>query len=265
MIYQLRDKKRINRKKIVIRNIVIVGLFLLISLSGALGFLGRIFNFIGRPIWKAENTIVDGVSSVSYLVRTKSSVFKENESLKKENADLKLSMIDYDTLKKDNDSLKELLGRLPQKENFTIANILAKPNRSPYDTIIVDIGKDFGILEGEKVFANGNTPIGEIGKVYTDNSLVILYSNPGQTTEAMIEGSNASVELVGRGGGNFEMTVPNELVTDNGFMVVLPGGKSEIVAIIDGIISRPTDPIKKVILHSPINIQSLKWVEIKRN
>lgn len=265
MIHQLRDKKRINRKKILIRNIVIIGSFLLISLSGALGFLGKLFDFIGRPMWKAENTIVDSVTGMSSLVRTKSSVFKENESLKKENSDLKLSMIDYDVLKKENDSLKELLGRMPEKENFTLANILAKPNHSPYDTIIIDAGKDFGILEGEKVFANSNIPIGEIGKVYEKDSLVVLYSSPGQTTEAMIEGSNASVELVGRGGGNFEMTVPNELVTDNGSMVVLPGGRSEVIAIIDGIISRPTDPAKKVILHSPVNVQSLKWVQIKRS
>jgi rod shape-determining protein MreC len=265
MIHQLRDKKRINRKKIITRNVVIIGLFLFISLSGALGFLGKLFNFIGRPIWKAQNTVVEGVSGMGYLIRTKSSVFKENESIKKENADLKLSMIDYDTLKKENDSLKELLGRLPQKENFTLANILAKPNRSPYDTIIIDIGKDLDVLEGEKVFANSNIPIGEIGKVYANNSLVILYSNPGQTTDAMLEGSNANVELVGRGGGNFEMTVPNELATDNGLTVVLPSSKSEVIAVIDGIISRPTDPVKKVILHSPVNIQSLKWVQIKRN
>jgi hypothetical protein len=81
----------------------------------------------------------------------------------------------------------------------------------------------------------------------------------------MLEGSNANVELVGRGGGNFEMTVPNELATDNGLTVVLPSSKSEVIAVIDGIISRPTDPVKKVILHSPVNIQSLKWVQIKRN
>ncbi len=265
MIHQLRDKKRINKRKNIIRNLVIVVLFLVLLLSGTSGLLGGLLNFIGRPLWKAENTVIDGVNSMSYLVRTKSSVFNENEKLKNENSELKLSMIDYDLVKKENDSLKELLGRLPQKQTFTLGNILAKPNRSPYDTIIIDVGKDFGILEGEQVFVNSNIPIGKVGSVYANNSLVILYSNPGQTTEAIVEGSNASVELVGRGGGNFEMTIPNELATDPGTMVVLPSDKSEVIAIIDGVISRPTDPVKKVILHSPVNIQSLKWVQIKRN
>ncbi len=265
MIHPLRDKKRIHKKKIIIRNIIIVGFLFVIFISGITGFIGKIFIFLGNPLWRAENTVVSGINNMTYLARTKSSVFKENESLKKENTDLKLSMTDYESLKKENDSLKELLGRLPQKQDFILANILSKPNRSPYDTLVIDVGRESGVVEGEKVFANGSIPIGEVDKVYATDSLVVLYSSPGQTTEAMIDGSNASVELIGRGGSNFEMTVPNELATDNGMMVILPSSNSEILAVIDGIISRPTDPIKKVILHSPVNIQSLKWVQLKRN
>jgi len=31
------------------------------------------------------------------------------------------------------------------------------------------------------------------------------------------------------------------------------------------VISSPNDPVKKILLNSPINVQSLKWVFIKRN
>ncbi len=93
----------------------------------------------------------------------------------------------------------------------------------------------------------------------------MLYSNPGQITEAVIDGSNASVEIVGRGGGNFEMTIPLDLSAESGKLIILPNTTSEVVAIVDRLISNPTDPIKKVLLRSPVNIQNLKWVQIKRD
>ncbi len=249
----------------MIRNAIIVAIFLLISITGILTNFGGLFNFIGRPIWRAENNITNTIGNDSYLLRSKASVFAENVELKKENTDLKASMDDYQILKKENDDLKDLLGRLPPKYTFTLANILSRPSTSPYDTIIIDIGNDFGLVGGEQVFGNANVPIGEISKVYAKDSLVTLYSDANQSTEAMIENSNATVTLVGRGGGNFLMTIPNDLPSDPGTMIVLPNAKTEIIAIVDGVISAPTEPLKRVLLHSPVNIQSIKWVEVKRD
>lgn len=265
MIHQLRDKKQIAKRKNITRNFIIIGVLILLAVSGFMFWSGKLFNVVGRPIWTMQNKIVDTAYNTSYLVRTKASVFNENDLLKKENIDLKNQMIDYQIMKTENDQLKELLGRLPTEDKFTIATILTKPNRSPYDSIIIDIGSNVGLVEGLKVFGDATVPIGEITKVYVNNSLVMLYSNPGQITEGVLEGSNTSVELVGRGGGNFEMTIPLDLPSENGNLVVLPSIKREVIAIVDGVLSSPTDPIKKVILRSPINIQSLKWVEVKRN
>lgn len=265
MIHQFRDKKQIAKRKSKLRIVIIFLIFFILAVSGVLAWSGGIFTFIGRPIWKVENTIINGLENTGYLIRTKSSVFKENENLKNENANLKTSMADYQIVKNENDDLKNLLGRIEQKNSFTLATILAKPNQSPYDTIIIDIGADFSLKEGEKVYADGGIPIGEVSKVYARNSLVMLYSNPGQITEGVLDGSNAQVELIGRGGGNFEMTIPRDIPSENGSLVVFPNLKSEIVAVIDGVISIPTDPVKRVLLHSPVNIQNLKWVQVKKD
>jgi hypothetical protein len=37
------------------------------------------------------------------------------------------------------------------------------------------------------------------------------------------------------------------------------------LATVDEIISEPADPHKKIILSSPVNIQDLKWVEVRRD
>ncbi len=61
------------------------------------------------------------------------------------------------------------------------------------------------------------------------------------------------------------MTVPLDLPAERGTKVVLPSTNgTQIIAIIDSPISAPTDPVKKILLHSPINIQSLKWVQVKK-
>jgi cell shape-determining protein MreC len=264
-MHQIQNKKERIRRKRIIQTIIGVVVFLLLSLSGFLLWAGKFFNYIGRPIWKAKEVVSKDISGKSYLVSTKSSLLSENQRLINENTELRNSMLGYSILKSENDQLKELMGRIPVKDKFILGTILTKPNISPYDTLIVDIGKAEGISEGDKVFANAEVPIGEVSKVYQNNSLVVLYSNPGQITEATIEGSNASVELVGRGGGNFEMTIPEGLDANVGTSVVLPNINSQIIAVVQSIISAPTDPAKKVVLKSPINIQNLKWIQIKKN
>ena len=264
MIHQFHDKKRINKRKKIIRNIIGFGIFIILSTMGALTYSGKIFNNIGLPIWKTQNVITEKTSDLGYLLKTKESVYKENENLVQENTNLLNSMVDYQILKNENDQLKELLGRLPVKSSFVLGNILTKPNHSLYDSIIIDIGSDNGIEIGNKVYVDSVIPIGEISKIYPKTSLVTLYSNPSQITEGVIDGSNATVGLMGRGGGNFEMTIPLDLSSEKGVMVTLPGASWEVIAIIDGVVSSASEPLKKVILHSPVNIQSVKWVEVKK-
>ncbi len=266
MIHQFRDKKEIAKRKRLVKNIIFLIIFLLVAALGFFAKTSNLLHFIGRPIWKIEKSIRESAKDSKYLVRTKASVYKDNEGLLADNRDLKYSMIDYNILKDENISLKELLGRKPVSKDLVLSNILTKPNYSPYDTIIIDAGSDVGVNVGNIVYANSSTltPIGEISMVYTNTSLVTLYTNPGQTTEAMMDGSNTSVELVGRGGGNFEMSIPIDLPFTKGTNVYLPSLETEIIAVTQDIISSPNDPVKKVLLSSPVNVQSLKWIFINR-
>ena len=265
MIHQFQNRKQIERRKKIIRNLIGFGIFFILSVVGILSWSGRLFNYVGRPIWEAEKSVNSIFYNMNYLLRTKASISNENHNLIEENSNIRLSMIDYQILKNENNELKELLGRFPIKNNFILGNILTKPNHSPYDTIIIDIGDNMEIKEGDFVYANGNIPIGNIGKVYDKTSLVTLYTNPGQKTEGFIEGTNALVLLTGRGGGNFEMIVPIDLSAEKGTIIFLPGNSFEVLALVNEVISEPSDPFKKVILSSPVNVQNLKWVQIKKD
>ncbi len=265
MIHQFRDKKEIARQRKNIQNFIIFGVFILIATLGGLTWTGHIFHFIGRPIWLVEKSANKFIDDNGAIIRSKKSIYSENENLIRENDDLKISLIEYNLLKDENIKLKKLLGRLPTTGNFILGNILTKPNHSPYDTIIIDIGEVQGIIEGDMIYALGVVPIGQISKVYKSTALISLYSSPNQKTKAILEGLNTSVELIGRGGGNFEMMIPVDLTVEKGSSVLLPGNQIEIIGYIEEIISSPTDPIKKVLLSSPVNIQNIKWVEVKKS
>ena len=263
-MHQFRDKKQILKKKRYMKNAIFGILFILFAGFGIFSYTRGFLNLIGIPLWHFKNVVDQKIDANGYVLRTKSSVFKENQSLLTENSNLKASMIDYNMIKSENDHLKELFGRIQGSKNLVLVNILSKPNHSPYDTIIIDGGENLNISTGNVIYANAEIPIGEITKVYADTSLATLYSSPGKMTEASIDTSNATIVLVGRGGGNFEATIPIDLEFNIGSFVYLPSLHPEIAAIIEEVISSPNDPVKKVLLTSPINIQNQKWVFVKK-
>lgn len=263
MMSQFRNKNQIRKRNKLIKIILIIIIFLIVAYFTGYSNLVKIVNYMGQPFWRTENYIQKNIDDNSYILRSKKFLWKENEQLKKENSDLKNSMLDHLVLKSENEELKKILSRVSEEKKLILGNILTKPNSSPYDTIIVDIGKNQSVEIGKKVYAVGDIPIGEIDEVYDKTARIILYSSPGKKTEGLLGESNISVELIGRGGGNFEMLIPKDVDFEIGSLVLLPGSSIEIIAYISEIISVPTDPIKKVLLASPVNIQNVKWIQIE--
>jgi cell shape-determining protein MreC len=172
----------------------------------------------------------------------------------------------YNTVLDENNKLKEILGRAPEQigNRMLVAAILAKPNRSLYDTLIIDAGANQGVVVNQRVFALGNIPIGRIAESYADSSKVILYSNPEEKTGIVVDGRGIFMQIVGRGGGNFEILLPKDLTLDNGTEVSLPGITPYIVGTVVKTISDPRDSFVKALLVSPVNIQSLDFVEVEK-
>ncbi len=217
---------------------------------------------IFRPVWVVGNSISEKLGSVSSFFTSKNSLYLENQNLKLQLDTQKALMSNYDYLLNENISLKEILGRKNQKTPMILAAILSKPNQSVYDTVIIDAGMGEGIQVGDKVFALGNIPVGRVAEVYSHSSKVILLSNSGEKTKVLISRENILLELVGRGGGNFEMILPRNFTPTKGDQVVLPGINPYVVAVVETIISDPRDPFVKALLVSPVNIQELKFVEV---
>ncbi len=233
------------------------------------------FSYLGhtifRPVFSVGNKVGSVFHGVSSFFSSKRSLLLENEALNNKLEEQEARLANYDALSAENNILKETFGR-KEDRTLVLSAILAKPNQSPYDTIIVDAGSSNNVQVGNIVFAKGFIPIGRVAEVYPRSSKVILFSNSGERTKVVIT-KNAALEetqglfmdITGRGGNNFEMVLPRDFVVEKGDEVILPGITPFVVAVVDTIISDPRDAFKKALLVSPVNIQTLKFVEIDVN
>ncbi len=202
-------------------------------------------------------------SNTATAFRFKSSLVLENETLKNKLLEQDAMLLNYGLVSDENIKLKEILGRKSLNIQMLLSAILEKPNRSLYDTLVLDVGSEDGVSEGDLVFAFGDIPVGQIKGVYGKTSNVNLFSNSGEKTDVMVGTNNTFMEIVGRGGGNFEMILPRDFNIQIGAHVFLPGISNYVVATIETIVSDPRDSYAKALLVSPVNIQELKFVQVK--
>lgn len=260
----LLDKKIKRRKteKVILVTIAII-LFFFFRNSIFKGF-SFAFHFVSRPFLVLGNNIGNGFENLGVYFNTQKNLYLENEVLKFQLKENEAKMSNYNSVLDENEKMKEMMKRKNIGENFVLSVILAKPNRSFYDTLIIDTGLDDGISPGKRVFAYGYIPIGFVSEVYQNSAKIVLYSSPGEKTDVIISGSDVFIQIIGRGGGDFEMILPRDFSVQMGNEVVLPGIKSFVVAKIEKIISDPHDSFQKVLLKSPTNIFELKSVEVEK-
>ncbi len=269
----LLDRKIKRKKSVNIAIVVIIFLILIYFRAGVFRGFSSAAHFVFRPVIKFGGGVREEISSIGLNFRSKKTLSAENENLKSQIAESAADRANYASLVDENNKLKEILNRKTDKKEFILAGILAKPNQSPYDTLIIDAGKNDGVTENAKVFALGhsltgealgNVPIGRVVEVFTNSSKVILFSNPREKTDVVILGRDIFLQAIGRGGGNFELVLPRDLEILKDAEADLPGIEHYILGTVQSIISDPRDSFQKALLTSPVNVQELKFVEIEK-
>lgn len=259
----LQDKARKNRK---IRWIVI-SVLLLAVLFYFRTPVGRGLNsfgaFIFSPVASVGQNTGGFFSNLINGFKNKNALVAENETLKTQLYATSLENLNYQVVVDENLKLKEILGR-KSSGTYILGNILAKPYVSAYDTLIIDIGEVNGVAVGDLVFALGNIPIGKIASVQNATSKVLLFSSPKEKVNVIISGTDTYVDLIGRGGGNFEIILPRDMTLETQTQVLLPGGMPYTLAILESTINDPRDAYQKALLKSPVNIQAIKFVQVRK-
>ena len=228
-------------------------------------FSKNILFAIGKPLWVFSSSFVSFLDNNIEIFRSKNFLIEENKKLLSEIKSSRKDLLFFYLVQKENETLKDLFNRKKQSDNLILASVLVKPNISPYDILILDVGKNNNVVVGELVIADASVFIGKIIEVYDFSSKVKLYSSPGEKTNVLVGPDNILKEAEGIGNGNFKIEVPKEIGVKVGDSIVMPGIFANIFGIVEKVESKETDSFQTVLFKSPINIQELKFVEIVKS
>ncbi|MDO8620342.1 MAG: rod shape-determining protein MreC [bacterium] len=227
--------------------------------------LGNLVSEVALPFWNAEHSVVARVRTAFAYFSSKATLEAEVERLTGELLRVNRLLLDRDLLLEENALLKKVVGRDATAQKRILGAVLVAPPRSPYDSVMLDVGSRDGVISGARVFA-GSVALGSVSVVYSRTSLVTLFSTAGSKTPVLIlhEGLALPVESVGQGGGEFIATLPKETSVSVGDAVVIPGLPPIPFAKVEAIVSSATDSFEVVRFKNPFSFSELRFLEVER-
>lgn len=277
MTYLLQSKKNWPKKY---APLIVVGVFIFIVVVITFispSFLGRVSNSIGLPFWHSGGFLFDKVSDLKAFTSSRFILLETNKSLQAQLTETQIRLLAFSVIEKENSDLKKAWGRSGESKdgsedgsedggknevNSILAYVLVKPPQSFYDTLILDVGQDKNINKGSKIIVANTVVLGTIDEVFGKTSRAKLFSSADLETLATIDRNSLPVTLIGKGAGNFEIQVPQEVDIVFGDTIILSGIKQEIVATVFEIESIPSNSFKRVFCKVPVNIDELRFVSI---
>lgn len=236
----------------------IYGPYILFSII-AIAFLWGLGSWVRK-----YRSVVAPISAevIDLSVLSKQALIKKIIALQIDLDHARVSQTQQNVLERENESLKAELGR-PLSKGGVIARIITRPNQSLYDTVIIDAGKQQGIVIGKTAYAFGDVSLGTISSVEENQSTITLFSAPGRETTGTAIANNSTLTLIGRGAGEYEVRMPRDVVFQEGDTITEQSIYNVPLATIQKIVSDPRDPFQRLLAKIPLNIQNISWVIVR--
>ncbi len=185
----------------------------------------------------------------------------EATALRAQLAEATAALADRDALYREVADLRERLGRTDVPAPRILAAVLMRPPWSAYDTLLVDAGSSHGVALGDLVSAGQSGIIGRVSEVYAAQARVELFSAPGVTYQALLNGT-VPVAVEGQGGGSMHADVPAGTIVAVGDTVEFPGLAGGIAAAVSAVDAKMGESFIGIYMTLPANPQELRYVEI---
>lgn len=185
----------------------------------------------------------------------------EATALRAELAAVTAALADRDAVYRENLDLKERLGRTDVPAPRILAGVLQRPPWTAYDTLLVDAGSSLGVAVGDLVSAGQSGLIGRVSEVYANQARVDLFSAPGVTYQALLNGT-VPVAVEGQGGGSMQALVPAGTPVAVGDTVEFPGLAGGIAAKVSAVDAKMGESFIVIYMTLPANPAQLARVEI---
>jgi cell shape-determining protein MreC len=238
--------------------IVLLIVFALITLAIVLfpSFFDALFTSVARPFWRTEFALNSGT------LGSDGSLVAENENLKIELETLRNQYATVTATEMENAELHTLLGRASSTPGI-LAAVTMRPPMSAYDEIVIDIGSDRGIHNGDKVYAPGQVPIGTVKEVNGSTSKVLLFTSPGQEFDVLIGKSRSPAKVSSRGGGQFEAELPRGATVAEGDWVTFGTLGDKPLGVVSAVLVDDVDALMTAIIVPPVSVYNIRWVYVK--
>lgn len=258
-------RKNEGRRRFIFSVIIIFIVFLLLALSSTLRVgLNKLVVTVTRPFWVVENnTLVLGGDLFNFL-RSHKGLVEENRNLKEDIFKLKTDLAAKKVIAEDYERLSKIIGRTGEENIPIIARVVSKPNHTPYDLVLVDVGSGNTrkVKVGDIARLDSNITIGRVSAVSGKIATIELFSSPGLETSVLIGPESIMATTTGRGGGNMILELPRGFIINKGDSLVLPSGDVQLVGLVGEVINDQVDPAQKILASLPVNIFNLSWIEI---
>ena len=264
MNYLLKNSRRekgVSKQILIASSTFVIAVLLYLF---APNFINDTLFSVAKPIWSAENYVAEKYHKIYALFSEKQELTRLNEKLELELGEAKTSLQSLEVYKRENENLKSLLLGRDSGEKRVLANIMAKPNHSLYDTLLLDVGAENGIVAGDRVLT-GDFVLGTVREVYENHSKATLLSSYGEVSKVLIGDTNISAEALGRGAGNFTLKVPKEIVVTKGDIIRMPGLNPKFFGTVLDVEQTETSTFQTILFRLPANINHLRWVEIVKS
>jgi cell shape-determining protein MreC len=216
---------------------------------------------VAVPIWGANYRTQEWWGGVSDLWSTKEALVAENKHLQNTLDLVALEAYSREELRRENEQLKAALGRASGR-TLLYARVLSAPGRSPYDTLVLDVGLDHGLVPGMEIFTDGDFVIGKVSKVMEHSAIVTLYSSYGNELQVTIGTSSIPATMLGQGGGNFLITLPRSVDVSPGDLVHIPAVAPEYAGVVSAVDLPYGSSLENVYLKWPFNVYEVAWVYV---
>lgn len=253
------NSRHISRNK-KLRTIALYGVAAVLVLL----LLPKLFSYVASlalsPLHAFDDYLKDSSNSLPQYLRDRSTLIAELDRIKSQYAAVSGERFTIDLLSAENRELRSLLGDSGEKR--LVAGVIGRPNKLPYDVLVLDKGSEDGILEGAPVFIASSTVIGVVNKVFQKNAVVELITSPGFTASVYILGPDIYTTAEGVGGGQLRVGVPQGIQLSEGDLVILPSIASGVYGEISVVDSVPTRPEQYGYVSPQTPLASLRLVSV---
>ncbi len=251
------QKKSLSHKKILGVSFAVIAIVAVVIYLVA----PMVRNILRGPEWLRTATVQVVNSTVTQLT-PKKAIWNENVKLKNDIETYKAQLLELQILREENENLRSELSYIKNPETLLVAGVLAKPSQSLYNSLVIDQGSRNGISVGQFVVTQGTVALGKISSVSANTATVELFSGPQFDSNLVMKNQSITVPAKGKGGGNFEIHIPREIIVTDGDILGLPEYPDFAVGVVKSITFDPRDPFQTVLARTPVNIQELNFVEV---